>query len=476
MKPNPGGLLGALLPIFLLMAIASSQGALPACAAGEGPLIIQTHFTNHLYGITGAQLELLLSGRARSFMDLGGDNAPLRIHADAHIAADLKRAHPGLCFSTGNFSTDDSLASMRGFLGISDARGLRPHFKALYIDEMLPWGRLREDYSLDPDADYRFTLRGAERWERDEWLVVVQTGVTAMTRAFIAAVDRAGDPLYPVRDTAAITSQADIAMTSNEVSFLDPCTYPLKDRMSFCSPLRFFKILTVLGIDVVELTGNHNNDYGRGYNVRSMEMMERAGIVYFGGGRDRAQAGTVRYTTAKGKRIAFVGFNEIGPELAWATDTSAGAARLSEKSLERALREARSRADIVFASIQCGNENDPAPWRSQIHILRRAAELGADIVVSSSAHRPMGIEFHDGKLISYGLGNFLFDQMQTINHRRGVIARHHFRRGRHAQTELLPYIIQDYCRPRPVRGKEARELMEEIYRLSPGMSLRTRSR
>lgn len=474
MKPNPGGVLRIILPIFFLMAVASSQGSLPACAAGEGPLFIQIHFTNPLHGITGSQLKMLLSGRARSFLDLGGDKVPLRIHADARIAADLKRAHPGLRFSTGDFSTDDSLASMRGFLGISDARGLRPHFKALSIDEMLPWGRLRDDYSLDPDADYPFMLRGAERWERDEWLIVVQTGVTAMTRAFIAAVDRAGDPLYPVRDTMGITSQADIAMTSNEVSFLDPCAYPLKDRMSFCSPLRFFTILTASGIDIVELTGNHNNDYGREHNVSSMEMMERAGMVYFGGGRDRAQAERVRYATARGKRIAFVGFNEIGPEPAWATDTRAGAARLTEKALERALREARARADIVFASIQCGNENDPAPWRSQTRILQKAAELGADIVVSSSAHRPMGIEFHDGKLISYGLGNFLFDQMQTINHRRGVIARHHFRRGRHAQTELLPYIIHDYCRPRPVRGREARELLEEIYRLSRGSVFRAR--
>jgi len=460
--------------LFLFSFLSLYLCGLPAFA--EGPLFIQTHYTNHLCGINPGRLETLLSGRAKTYRDLGGGSETLRIYADSRIAPELARAYPALRITVRDFSTDDSLASIPGFLGISDVRGLRPHFRALSIDGTLPWGRLREDYSLASDADYRFRLRGAEEWEREDWLIVVQTGVTAMTRAFIAAVDRAGDALYPVRDTMGITSQADIATTSNEVSFLEPCTYPLKNRMSFCSPLRFFKILTASGFDVIELTGNHNNDYGRGPNVRSMEMMERAGMVYFGGGRNRAQAEAVRYVTARGRRIAFVGFNEIGPEGAWASETRAGAARLSAPALERALREARPRADIVFLSIQCGNENDAVPWQGQMRMLRRAAELGADIIVSSSAHRPMGIEFYNGKFISYGLGNFLFDQMQTINHRRGVIVRHHFHRGRHAQTELLPYLIHDYCRPKPVRGREARELMDEIYRLSPGNVTRATGR
>jgi poly-gamma-glutamate synthesis protein (capsule biosynthesis protein) len=80
----------------------------------------------------------------------------------------------------------------------------------------------------------------------------------------------------------------------------------------------------------------------------------------------------------------------------------------------------------------------------------------------------MGIEFRGNSFISYGLGNFLFDQMQTMSHRRGLMARHHFYRGRHVQTELIPYVIHDWCQPRPARGREAREIMEEVFRLSEG--------
>ncbi len=80
----------------------------------------------------------------------------------------------------------------------------------------------------------------------------------------------------------------------------------------------------------------------------------------------------------------------------------------------------------------------------------------------------MGLEFYRGKFISYGLGNFLFDQMQTIHHRQGLIARHHFYDGRHIQTELIPYIIHNYSEPVPVHDREAKELLDDVYRYSRG--------
>ena len=197
-------------------------------------------------------------------------------------------------------------------------------------------------------------------------------------------------------------------------------------------------------------------------------LLRENGMAYYGGGASRAEAESVLYLTAGGQRIAFIGFNEVGPPEAWATDTEAGAARLSKPLLEEKLREATAGAPIVFAMVQCTNENEPVPWPSQVRLFHSAIDLGATITGSSSAHRAMGLEFYRGRLIIYGLGNFLFDQMQTVHHRRGMIARHHFHDGRHVQTELIPYIIHDYCRPRLLQGGPARELMDEVFRYSRG--------
>lgn len=448
-----------------LLAAASCTGA----ACGErGELIIVAHFTNPIDSIRMDQCPALLEGRVTDFNQIGGRPGAVRLVADQRIAKALAKTHPCLGAETVRLDADEALASDRSILGLCDARALRPHFKAIAVDNTFPWGRRGDDYTIDRGAPYPLLLPGATPWNSKRSFTVVQTGVTAMTRAFIAAVDRAGDVLYPVKETAPITASADLAVTSNEVSFLEPCAYPLKDRMRFCSPLRFFEILKHSGFDVIELTGNHNNDFGRIHNARTLGLLRENGMAYYGGGASRAEAESVLYLTARRQRIAFIGFNEVGPPEAWATDTEAGAARLSRPTFEEKLREAAAGAPIVFAMVQCTNENEPVPWPSQVRLFHRAVELGATITGSSSAHRAMGLEFYRGRLIIYGLGNFLFDQMQTVHHRRGMIARHHFLDGRHVQTELVPYIIHDHCRLRLLRGAPARELMDEVFRYSRG--------
>ena len=229
---------------------------------------------------------------------------------------------------------------------------------------------------LLPNKDYPFRMQGAAGWKNGELLTIVQTGVTAMTRAFIPSVKRSGDLLSPVKFTKAVTSSADIAITSNEVSFLEPCMYPLKNKLIFCSPMRFFKILEKSGFDIIELTGNHNNDFGSKYNLQTIKMIEKAGMIYFGGGKNIKDAESVKYTNKNSSKIAFVGFNEIGPEPAWAKNDRPGAARLSKEKFNRSIKSAVEKADIVLASVQWCNENDPVPWKIERDYFHAAADMG----------------------------------------------------------------------------------------------------
>ncbi|HPG51231.1 MAG TPA: CapA family protein [Spirochaetota bacterium] len=432
------------------------------------PLFFQVHLTNPLARLSRSDSNRILAGSVRGFREIGGPDMPVHLRVDPAIAEMLAKSHPSLRCTPVPFD-DESAMSDRQFLGISDLRGLRPYYKLLPVDGCLPWGKTGEDAVISEDGPpYPVTLGGAEAWDPGRHVTVVQTGVTAMTRAFIPAVDRSGDVLSPVRYTRKITSRADIAVTSNEVSFLEPCTWPLKDRMLFCSPLRFFHILTESGFDVIELTGNHNNDFGSACNAASIDLIEKNGMTYFGGGKNTGDAERVRYVKVRNTTVAFVGFNEQGPEPAFASGTRPGAARLTRGGFERLIKEAAAHADVVIVTVQWANENDPVPWDIQKRYFHRAAELGADIMVSSSAHRAMGLEFYRGRFISYGLGNFLFDQMQSLNHRRGLIARYHLYRGRHVSTELIPYMIHDWSQPRLLHGADAAGLMREVFSRSTG--------
>jgi len=459
--------------IFLLTLILHALiGNLPATARTTiRPLFIQVHVTNPLSDVSSGDIKRLCSGTATRFSDIGGANKPMRIFTDSRISGEIKKSYPALRCGVRPFS-DDRLMADRNFIGISDVRGLRPCFKVLSVDGVLPWGRKLDDGSIIEGGPYSFSMKGAEEWDPDSHITIVQTATTAMTRGFIRAVDTSGDTLSPIRYTRNITSKADLAVTSNEVSFLDPCTYPLRNSMVFCSPTRFFTILKESGFNVIELTGNHNNDFGSRYNEATIGMLERAGIHYFGGGKNRRDAEKALYVRVKGRTVAFLGFNECGPEAAWATETRPGAARLSQDLYAGSIAEARKKADIVIVTVQWCNENDPVPQQIQKKYFHQAADLGADIMVSSSAHRPMGLEFYRGRFISYGLGNFLFDQMQSVNTRRGLIARHHLYAGRHITTELIPFLIYDCSQPRILSGRDARNCMHEVFNRSIGAAFR----
>jgi len=452
----------------MMILLLSSCSRLSSSERSGNTLYVMVHFTNHVRNISYIDLQKVLRGEARSFHELGGERRPIRLYIDRAVADDVSKRFPHCRGKIISLENSSSVRSERGAMILCGMESVEPCFRLLYVDYKLPWGSINKDYTLSGASGYPLMAGGSESSIDDNIITVVQTGVTAMTRAFMREVEKRGNLSYPIKYSKGITGQADLAMTSNEVSFLDPCTYPFKDNLSFCSPKKYFNILIESGFDVIEVTGNHNNDYGYRYNRDTLKMITKKGMIYFGGGINKSDAEAIRYRKVRDQVIAFIGFNELGPPKAWAGRNRPGALKLSERMFRKMILEARGKSDIVFVSVQWGNENDPKLWKKQVRYSHLAADLGATIIVSSSAHRAMGVEFYRKRFISYGLGNFLFDQMHTINHRRGMIARHIFFRGRHIQTELIPYLIQNYSQPRPVYGRQARELFDYVYRYSRG--------
>ena len=69
--------------------------------------------------------------------------------------------------------------------------------------------------------------------------------------------------LSPAADVGPVLRTADIAHISNEVSFDADCPEPNPfGGTSFCSQDEYFALLEEIGTDVIELTGNHLNDWG----------------------------------------------------------------------------------------------------------------------------------------------------------------------------------------------------------------------
>jgi hypothetical protein len=316
----------------------------------------------------------------------------------------------------------------------------------------------------DPIFDDLRRLSGGSN-RRAEWLTVVaMTGVTAMVRQTAYQMDQYG-PAWPAEIVGPELAAADITTISNEVPFVPGCvTNTNPNNLVFCSSPDYMAALEAVGADLIGLTGNHQNDYGRAAGLQSLEIYAEAGLQVYGGGRNKAEAFAPLYVEHNGNRLAFLGANSYGPPIAWATDNGPGSAEFDLNIMSATIRSIKERdlATVVLAEVQYQEIYDVMPLYDQRQNFRALVWAGADIVTGIQSHVPQAIEFLESKLILYGLGNFFFDQMVGTT-REGMIVKHTIYDGRHISTQILTTMIHDYGQPHWATEEERSRILRRVF-------------
>ncbi|GAP14459.1 bacterial capsule synthesis protein PGA_cap [Longilinea arvoryzae] len=361
---------------------------------------------------------------------------------------------------------------------------LDPQWKVISIDGQNPLVR-----GLDAGAyplAVSFTLTGLYSDEasqhpltnRDETklTVLVMTGVTALVRTTAAMMDAKGVD-YPASSILDWLQNADLTHTSNEVSFTPDCpkAHFTDTSLQMCSQPDYINLLKDAGIDIIELSGNHLNDYGREPLTYTLDLYHKVGMRYFAGGSTLEEARQPLLVEDHGNRLAFIGCNPAGPDNDWATDSQPGAAPCDDYEWMKAkIRQLRSEGYLPIVTLQYFEAYRPNALDWEQRDFRALADAGAVIVSGSQAHYPMGLEFRDGGLIHYGLGNLFFDQMRytlpngeiTDWTAREFVDRHIFYDGHYISTQLLTARLEDYSRPRPMTDEERAEMLGVIFSAS----------
>ena len=392
--------------------------------------------------------------------------------------------------STVLSTTDELLLKLKeddNNIAFLDFKDLDFRFKILKLDD---------DYYLDNNSaslsanfyldvkenvsDYIITVisknidLGDSSWDRDKLVKINMAGVVAMSRGLALLTDRSGDYGYAARNIGEFLADADLTHVSNEASFVPGCN--VYSGMVFCSRPEYMEVLQLSGVDIVELTGNHNNDFGAQYSAASIQMYEEAGMRYFGGGLNDEDASEILYENVNNSTIAFLGYNyydSIYPSVAIASEIRSGANYYSEEKLERDIKKAKEKADIIIVTFQfqeCWSypESDviyPVCYRplespDQKKVFRMAIDLGADIVVGSQAHQPQTYELYEDGIIFYGTGNLFFDQYMWIGTRQGMVLSHYIYDGVHIQSKITPIYTDRDLKPSIATQEQAELLMK----------------
>lgn len=327
-------------------------------------------------------------------------------------------------------------------------------------------------------------------------LRVIVTGDILQTRCTLARIEAIGDWRAPLATPlGAFLAEADLTIGSLDTSiqdFAEP--YRCIATTNLTAPPQTLEALRHAGFDVLTVATNHTFDCGAAGAcgaeafLRTLELVREAGIRTVGGGRNLTEALEPLVVELSGTRIAILGFDDIAagpPNENAATDDTAGTAPMDDsydeerqlgypafyapaellgvERLQRQVRAAAEIAHIVIVLLQSGTEDTHDPSPRSIKAARAAIEAGADLVVGNQAHWVQAVEPRGKGFIAYALGNFIFDQVHTIEHQQGVLLEAFVIDRRLVGVRLHPYRILDQYRPEFVDELERRKILSDVF-------------
>lgn len=306
--------------------------------------------------------------------------------------------------------------------------------------------------------------------ESEKLTTVMLTGVTALVRGTAWLMEING-MTYPARDLGDILRGADILHINNEVTFAERCPNPFSDRgkearLIFCSKPKYIELMEAIGTDVVELAGDHLDDWGTEAMLDTLDMYEERGWQYYGGGRNLEDGLQPALFEHNGNRIAFLGCNKGKiPSYSQASDTQPGAVNCEFDVMSDEIKKLLAEDYNPIFTFQHVEYYSYGAHPRVAPDFKIVADAGAVIVSGSQAHQPHTFEFYRDAFIHYGLGNLFFDQYyEGYNMRQAFIDNHVFYNNRHISTEVITILFEDLARARLMDEEEREDLLSTVFK------------
>ena len=313
------------------------------------------------------------------------------------------------------------------------------------------------------------------------------------------------DPDSAFASAQHLLKDADIAFCNLETvvadaKYLDPHDHDYHPRTDEWMLASYVKA----GFNVVNLANNPSMWHGLGPFLRCLDLLDDAGIVQGGGGRNLAEARKPAIIERNGTKVAFVCRASVCDPVAAATEDKGGIAYYRVKTfyeprlrvhhvpgsppiihtvpdrgadraaLEEDIQAAREQADVVIVSWHWGVS--PATGGSgelveyQTEMGHFAIDAGADMVAGHHPHVTQPIEVYKGKPIFYSLGNFVHDMhyQQGISHTKlkAMLVRCHIHDGKIQRLSFVPGLYQGNGPPDFFQPSQAPNIVQHMQEMS----------
>lgn len=378
--------------------------------------------------------------------------------------------------TTGTVSGVSDIRLFSDSTAIIRVDDLSPEFKVLRVDGKSVWDD--DDYPLFA----RTVKKGhEEEFDRSKAVKITSVGDIMLSRTVYKKMASNGFK-SPFVNVAERLSDADITFGNLESPLSDSFTPPLHG-MSFVTPAKSVEGLLEAGFDIIGLANNHTGNFGPRAFTDTMAVLKQNNIEYVGGGATEAEAKSHKILNAKGIKFAFLNINCIYGDIV-AKGDSPGIwhvnlepwGHIDQKQVDEAVgkvKEAGENSDFVIVMVHWGQEYTHDPNPEMKSLARQMVDAGADLIVGTHPHWTQGVEVYKDKLITYSLGNFVFDQEWSQETKRGLILDTIFYKDKLVSVDITPVLIENYHRPRILSKEEGKPIMDDVWassaRIKAGM-------
>lgn len=179
------------------------------------------------------------------------------------------------------------------------------------------------------------------------------------------------------------------------------------------SPPEVLDFLEFGKFNIATLANNHIMDYGEGGLTHTFNYLKEKNIEFVGAGKDLNESSKSLILEKDGLKVGIINIAEH--EFSIATDEKPGANPLMPIENYYQIKELKNEVNKVILIIHGGHEHYEYPSPRMRDTYRFFIDSGADLVVGHHPHCYSGYESHNGGLIFYSLGNFVFDKKGVAN-------------------------------------------------------------
>lgn len=232
-------------------------------------------------------------------------------------------------------------------------------------------------------------------------------------------------PLY--KNVKYIIEDADLAILNQEtiISQSNDIRGANGGALLFNSPPEVADAVIDLGFDVFTMANNHLLDFGADALEESInfwnQKAEENDLTVLGAYLNNDDANDIRIREVNGVRIAFLAYAEHINGFEFPAGSPLRVVMNSEEDvIERQIKEAKEKADVVIVAAHWGVEDTHLVSEDRIELANKMVNWGADVILGCHTHTAETMEWitrDDGTrgFVFYSMGNFICAQTDNFN-------------------------------------------------------------